>query len=34
MWTIATHKDDLTLEEMQQRQDAWMKQFATQPTHA
>ena len=32
-WTIATHKEDLTREEMQQRQDAWMKQFAPQPTH-
>ena len=27
-WTIATHKEDLTREEMQQRQDEWMKQFA------
>ena len=27
-WTIATHKEDLTPEEMQQRQEAWMKQFA------
>ncbi len=27
-WTIATHKEDLTPEEMQQRQDAFMKQFA------
>ena len=33
-WTIATHKEDLTPEEMKQRQDAWMKQFAQQPTHA
>jgi PhnB protein len=32
-WTIATHKEDLTPEEMQQRQAAWMKQFAPQPTH-
>jgi PhnB protein len=32
-WTIATHKEDLTREEMQQRQEAWMKQFAPQPTH-
>jgi PhnB protein len=29
-WTIATHKEDLTPEEMQQRQDAFMKQFAGQ----
>jgi PhnB protein len=29
-WTIATHKEDLTPEEMQQRQDAFMKQFAAQ----
>ena len=28
-WTIATHKEDLTPEEMQQRQDAFMKQFAS-----
>ena len=33
-WTIATHKEDLTPQEMKQRQDAWMKQFAHQPTHA
>jgi len=32
-WTIATHKEDLTPEEMQQRQDAFMKQFAAQPAH-
>jgi PhnB protein len=29
MWTIATHKEDLTPEEMQQRQEAWMKEMAT-----
>jgi PhnB protein len=29
-WTIATHKEDLTREEMEQRQEAWMKQFAQQ----
>jgi PhnB protein len=28
-WTIATHKEDLTPDEMKQRQDAFMKQFAT-----
>jgi PhnB protein len=33
-WTIATHKEDLTPEEMKQRQDAWMEQFAAQGTHA
>ena len=27
-WTIATRKEDLTHEEMQKRQDAWMDQFA------
>jgi PhnB protein len=27
-WTIATHKEDLTPQEMQVRQDAFMKQFA------
>ena len=34
MWTIATHKEDLTPEEMKQRQDEFMKQFARQPAHA
>jgi PhnB protein len=29
-WTVATHKEDLTPEEMTQRQDAFMKQFAGQ----
>ena len=29
-WTIATHKEDLTPQEMQQRQEAFMKQFAAQ----
>jgi PhnB protein len=33
-WTIATHKEDLTPEEMQQRQAEFMKQFAPQPTHS
>jgi uncharacterized glyoxalase superfamily protein PhnB len=32
-WTIATHKEDLTPEELQQRQADWMKQFAAQPAH-
>jgi uncharacterized glyoxalase superfamily protein PhnB len=32
-WTIATHKEDLTPQEMQQRQADWMKQFAPQPSH-
>jgi PhnB protein len=27
-WTIATHKEDLTPQELDQRQAAWMKQFA------
>jgi PhnB protein len=27
-WTVATHKEDLTPQEMQQRQDEFMKQFA------
>jgi PhnB protein len=27
-WTIASHKEDLTPQEMQQRQEAFMKQFA------
>lgn len=28
VWTIASHKEDLTPEEMRSRQDAFMKQFA------
>jgi PhnB protein len=32
-WTIATHKEDLTPDEMKKRQDEWMKSFAPQPTH-
>ncbi len=31
-WTIATHKEDLTPEEMQKRGAEWMKQFAAQGT--
>ena len=34
MWTIATRKEDLTPQEMKQRQDEWMKQFSAQPTHS
>jgi PhnB protein len=33
-WTIATHKEDLTQKEMLQRQEEWMKQFASQSTHS
>jgi PhnB protein len=32
-WTIATHKEDLTHQEMEQRQAEFMKQFAAQSTH-
>jgi len=33
-WTIATHKEDLTPQEMKQRMDEFMKNFAsTQPAH-
>ena len=32
-WTIATRKEDLTPEEMKQRQDEFFKQFAQQPAH-
>ena len=32
LWTIATHKEDLTPQEMKQRQDEWMRQFTPQPT--
>ena len=33
-WTNATRKEELTPEEMKQRQDEWMKSFASQPSHA
>lgn len=33
-WTIATRKEDLSREEMEQRQAEFMKQFASQPTHS
>ena len=33
-WTIATHKEDLSKQEMEQRQAEWMKNFAQQPTHS
>jgi PhnB protein len=33
-WTIATHKEDLTPQELQQRQTDWMKQFAAQSSQA
>lgn len=29
VWTIATHKEDLTPDEMKKRQDDWMASFAT-----
>ena len=32
-WTIATHKEDLTPDEMQKRQAEWMKSFSEQPAH-
>jgi len=32
-WTIATHKEDLTPQEMKQRQDEFMKSFSQQPAH-
>jgi len=32
-WTIATHQEELTPDEMQKRQAEWMKSFAAQPTH-
>jgi PhnB protein len=34
MWTIATRKEDLSPEEMKQRQAEWMKQFAAQSAHS
>jgi len=33
-WTIGTHKEDLSPQELQQRQTDWMKQFAQQTTNA
>ena len=32
-WTIATHKEDLTPEELEQRQNEWMQSFALQSAH-
>ena len=32
LWTIATHKEDLTPQELKQRTDEWMKQSSPQPT--
>jgi PhnB protein len=32
-WTIATHKEDLSPQEMQQRQEEFMKNFAQQPAN-
>jgi PhnB protein len=32
-WTIATHKEDLTKQELDQRQAEFMKSFAQQPAH-
>jgi len=34
LWTIATHKEDLTRQEIEQRQAEWMKQFAGQSAHS
>jgi PhnB protein len=34
MWTIATRKEDLTPEEMQQRQEQWMKSFSPSMSHS
>ena len=33
-WTIATRKEDLTPQEMKQRQDEWMKKMGAQLTHS
>ena len=33
-WTIATRKEDLTRQEMGQRQAEWMKNFASQAAHS
>jgi PhnB protein len=34
VWTIASHKEDLTPQELEQRQAEFMKQFANQPVHS
>jgi PhnB protein len=34
IWTIATRKEDLTPQEMKQRQDEWMKKFAPSMSHS
>jgi PhnB protein len=34
VWTIATRKEDLSPQELEQRQKEWMKKFAPQPTHS
>jgi len=31
-WTIATHKEDLSREEIEERQAKWMKEMSAQPT--
>jgi len=33
-WNIATRKEDLSPQEMKQRQDEWMRKFAEQEAHA
>jgi PhnB protein len=33
-WTIATHKEDLSNQELEQRQAGWMKKFTQLPTHS
>ena len=33
MWTIATRKEDLSPQDMKERQAEWMKQFAAQSAH-
>jgi len=33
-WTIATRKEDLSREEMAQRQADWMRKVAAQPAHS
>jgi PhnB protein len=34
VWTIATRKEDLTPQEMKQRQDEWMKKFTPTMSHS
>jgi PhnB protein len=32
-WTVATHKEDLSPQELDQRQAKWLKEMTAQPAH-